>query len=162
MLVAAIEGTRDVLRVHARAVEYAASDACEAGEEREFGNDRQGLSSDRKWLREFGVQRVVLEPTGRSHCRVHQSFFNDGFEVLLVKPARSQRFAEAKGDLVKSDLVDAPVLAAYGRAHPEPAPSEPNGASMEWLESMLATRECLVDSHASLRQTGKEVDKPEV
>ena len=142
-----------------RAEESSAADAGEVGEERGFSNDGQGFRSLRNWLRKRGVQRVVLESTGRFHRRVHQSLFDEGLEVLVVNPTRSRRFAEAKGDLAKTDRVDAAMLAAYGRAIPELASTEPKGAFLERLESMLVTRKRLVDSRASLTQVGKEVHR---
>ena len=60
----------------------------------------------------------MIEPTGRFHRRLHQSLFDRGFEVVLVNPTRSRRFAEATGELAKTDRVDAAMLAAYGKALP--------------------------------------------
>ena len=159
MVVAGIDVSKDTLHVYVRAEESSAASAGEVGEEREFRNDRQGFRGVRKWLRKRGVQRVVLESTGRFHRRVHQSLFDEGLEVLVVNPVRSRRFAEAKGDLAKTDRVDAAMLAAYGRAFPELASTEPKGTFLERLESMLVTRECLVDSRTSLTQVGEEVHR---
>ena len=101
----------------------------------------------------------LLSP--RQSEQQHQSLHDDGFEVLLINPLRSRRFAEAKGNLAKSDRVDAAMLVAYGRAFPELAATEPRGDFYLRLESMLVTRECLVDRRKSMQQTGKEVDEPE-
>ena len=171
MVVAGIDVSKDKLHAHVLAegsllLEDGAIDEADAigratGEDREFSNDRQGFRSLRTWLRKRGVQRVVLEPTGRFHRRVHQSLFDAGFKVLLVNPLRSRRFAEAKGDLAKTDRVDAAMLAAYGRAFPDLAPSEPKDAFYERLESLLVARERLVDTRASMRQTGRELDERE-
>ena len=152
MVVAGIDVSKDSLHVQVPTEESSAADA---GEEREFRNDRQGFRSLRNWLRKRGVQRVVLESTGRFHRRVHQSPFDEGLEVPVVNQTRSRRFAEAKGDLAKTDRVDAAMLAACGRAFPELASTEPKGTFLERLESMLVARECLVDSRASLKQVGE-------
>ena len=173
MVVAGVDVSKDTLHVHVHVLaegslllEDSAIDEADAigratGEDREFSNDRQGFRSLRTWLRRRGVQRVVLEPTGRFHRRVHQSLFDAGLEVLLVNPLRSRRFAEAKGDLAKTDRVDAAMLAAYGRAFPDLAACEPKGAFFERLESLLVARERLVDTRASMRQAGRELDQPE-
>ena len=107
------------------------------------------------------MTRVVLEPTGRFHRQLHQSLHDGGFEVLLINPLRIRRFAEARGELAKTDRVDAATLAAFGRAFPELAATQPKGEFFLRLESMLVARECLFDRRTSMQQTGKEVDEPE-
>ena len=171
MIVAGLDVSKESLHVHVPAEAGPSagdggtggirSDGSASGEDREFSNDRQGFRSLRKWLRKQGVKRVVLEPTGRFHRRVHQSLFDEGLEVLLVNPTRSRRFAEARGDLAKTDRVDAAMLAAYGRAFPELVPSEPKGTSFDRLESMLVARACVIDKRTSMQQTSAEVDPPE-
>ena len=161
MVVAGIDVSKETLHVFERAEESSAARAGEAGVEREFRNDRQGFRGLRKWLRKRSVERVVLEPASRFHRRVHQSLIDEGLEVLLVNPVRSRRFAEAKGDLAKTDRADAAMLAAYGRAFPERASTEPEGTFPERLESMLVTREALVDSRSSLKRAGEEVHRPD-
>ena len=168
MVVSGIDVSKHTLYVHVRAEESASaddegideahSDGSAVSEDRKFSNDRQGFRSLRKWLRRKGVTRVVIEPTGRFHRQVHHSLHDDGFEVVQVNPLRSRRFAEAKGDLAKTDRVDAAMLAAYGQAFPKLAPSEPKGAFFERLESLLVGRERLVDTSVSLRQSGSELD----
>ena len=99
----------------------------------------------------------MIEPTGRFHRRVHQSLFDSGFEIILVNPLRSRRFAEAKGELAKTDRVDAAMLAAYGTAFPGLDISEPKTEFFERFEAMMISRESLVDHHTSLRQTAVEL-----
>ena len=76
---------------------------------------------------------------------------------MLVNPTRSRRFAEATGELAKTDRVDAAMLAAYGKVLPNLDPSEPKTAFLERLEAMLVCRESLVDHRASLLQTAGEL-----
>ena len=170
MVVAGVDVSKDKLHVHVLEedrllVEDGTMDEAHAigratGDDGEFSNERQGFRSLRTWLRRRSVQRVVLEPTGRFHRRVPRSQFDAGFEVLVVNPFRSRRFAEAKGDLAKTDRVDAAMLAAYGGAFPDLVASEPKGAFFERLESLLVARERLVDTRASMRQAGRELDEP--
>ena len=125
IVVAGIDVGTATPRIYLCAEESSAASAGEVGEEREFRNDRQGFRGVRGWLRKRGVTRVVPGSTGRFHRQVHQSLFDEGLEVLVGNPARSRRFAEAKGDLAKADRVDAAMLAAQRRALPEPASTEP-------------------------------------
>ena len=145
MIVAGIDVSKSELHAHAE------------GEDRRFANDGTGIGSLRKWLRTGNVERVVIEPTGRFHRRLHQSLFDRGFEVVLVNPTRSRRFAEATGELAKTDRVDSAMLVAYGRVLPNLDSSEPKTAFLERLEAMLVCRESLVDHRVSLLQTAGEL-----
>ena len=64
MIVAGIDVSKNELHAHAE------------GEDRRFANDGTGIGSLRKWLRTGNVERVVIEPTGRFHRRLHQSLFD--------------------------------------------------------------------------------------
>ena len=151
MIVAGIDVSKNELHVHAVGKENWESN------EGTFANDGTAFRSLRKWLRKWDVERVVIEPTGRFHRRVHQSLFDSGFEIILVNPLRSRRFAEAKGELAKTDRVDAAMLAAYGTAFPGLDISEPKTEFFERFEAMMISRESLVDHHTSLRQTAVEL-----
>ena len=67
------------------------------------------------WLQRHGVERAVFEPTGRYHRQLHQALAARGCETVLVRPDCARRFAEALGQLAKTDRVDAAMLARYGR-----------------------------------------------
>ena len=67
----------------------------------------------------------------------------------------------SKGDLAKTNRVDAVMLAAYGRAFPDFAASEPKGTFLKRLESLLVARERLAGTRVSLRQAGRELAEPE-
>ena len=151
MIVAGIDVSKNELHVHAMGKKNGESN------EGTFANDGTAFRSLRKWLRKWDVERVVIEPTGRYHRQVHQSLFDSGFEIILVNPLRSRQFAGAKGELAKTDRVDAEMLAAYGTAFPELDASEPKTEFLERLEAMMISRESLVDHHTSLRQTALEL-----
>lgn len=134
-----------------------ASHAFAAGESGRFANEGSGFRNLRNWLRRRQVDRVVMEPTCRFHRRAHQSVVDGGFEVVLANPLRTRGFAEAKGDLAKTDRVDATMLAAIGEAFRELPPSDVRGGFQEGLEVMLVSRESLVEHRTSLRQTAEDV-----
>ena len=112
-IVAGIDVSKAFLDVHAD------------GEDRRFDNGGTGFCALAKWLGRHGVERVVMEATGRFHRAVYQSLHDRGFEVVVVYPLRARRFGEALGHLGKTDRIDARTLAAFGRAFADLDPTAP-------------------------------------
>jgi transposase len=59
-----------------------------------------------KWLARTPVERVVFEPT-RPY---HRAFGAAGVPFVKVNPRQTRRFAEAVGNLAKTDRLDAAAL----------------------------------------------------
>jgi transposase len=114
---------------------YAGIDVCKAsldlhvldpggdGMSRRFANTPSGI---RSLIARLGDNRcrVALEPTGRFHLAVWRALDGAGMEVVLLNPFRARRFAEAMGQLAKTDAIDARVL-AQAAARLDTAPSSP-------------------------------------
>ena len=131
-----------------------------AGEDRQFANQRHGYRALGAWLQGHRATRVVLESTGRYHRAVHQSLHAQGLEVVLVNPLRTRRFAEALGQLAKTDTIDAAALAAYGTACLDLPATPPRNAFLERLADLLVLREQHREAQASLRLSAMEVQDP--
>ena len=88
-------------------------DVCIApsGEARQFRNDAGGRRGLRKMLHKAEVELVVVEATGRYHRDVHKSLHDAGFRVAVVSPLQARRFAQALGQLAKTDPIDAVMQA---------------------------------------------------
>ena len=134
------------------------------GRSRCFDNDTRGRGRLLEWLLEQGVQRVVLEPTGRYHRRLHRDLHQAGLEVVVVNPLRSRRFAESVGQWAKTDRVDAAMLARYGHLrglHPTPPQPEPLvqlrdllGLRRQWV------RQCVVNQRLKDQWEGSQANQP--
>ena len=111
----------------------------------------------RNWLRRHGVSRAVFEPTGRYHRRLHQCLAADGVETVAVRPDYARRFAEALGLLVKTDHVDAKVLARYGRLEGLEA-TAPLDPALAQLQDLVLLRRRFVDECASLSRLEQELE----
>ena len=118
------------------------------GHARRFPNDKLGRRALRNWLRKHGVGRAVFEPTGRYHRQLHQCLADDGVETVAVRPDCARRFAEALGLLVKTDRVDAKVLARYGRIEGLEATAPLDAALAELQDLVLLRRRCVADRAA--------------
>ena len=147
-VVAGIDVSKNQLDVHV------------AGADRRFANQRGGYRALGAWLQRHRATRVVLESTGRYHRAVHQSLHAQGLEVVLVNPLRTRRFAEALGQLAKTDTIDAAALAAYGMAFLDLPATPPRGAFLDQLADLLVLREQHRDARVSLRQAAMEVQDP--
>ena len=84
-------------------------------EHRQFPNDRAGCAALIRWIGASAV-RVVFEPTGPYHRLFEASLVAAGIEAVKVNPRSSRRFAEATGELAKTDRIDAAILARMGAA----------------------------------------------
>ena len=124
---------------------------------RRFPNDQTGRRALRNWLRQHGVSRAVFEPTGRYHRRLHQCLVAAGVETVAVRPDCARRFAEALGLLVKTDRVDAKVLARYGRLEGLEA-TAPLDAALAELQDLVLVRRRYVDECAALGRLEQELE----
>lgn len=84
-------------------------------EHRQFPNDRAGCAALIRWIGASAV-RVVFEPTGPYHRIFEASLVAASIEAIKVNPRSSRRFAEATGELAKTDRIDAAILARMGAA----------------------------------------------
>ena len=85
--------------------------------------------------------RVVMEATGRYHRAAHTYLHGAGFQVAVVNPYRSRRFADVTGRLAKTDRIDAEVLARFGAAIELTATVPPSAAMAGIVELTVARRQ---------------------
>ena len=104
-------------------------------------NNRDGIRPLKRELADHQIALVVIEATGKYHRLAHRSLSQSGLAVAVVNPLRSRLFAEALGELAKTDRVDARMLALFGDAlAPQAKPPAP--------EALEALQE-LVHAHAA-------------
>ena len=81
-----------------------------------FGNDASGLRRFRAWLPDAGgPARVGCAATGPYHTAVERRF-GGGLPLVNANPLQARRFAQSNGTRVKTDAVDARMLAQIGAA----------------------------------------------
>ena len=85
------------------------------GEHRRFPNDKPGCLALIRWIGKIPA-RVVFEPTGPYHRLLEQSLTKAGIALVKVNPRYARRFAEATGELAKTDRIDAALLARMAAA----------------------------------------------
>jgi transposase len=83
---------------------------------RQFANTKRGITELVKWIRTFNPKLIVAEATGGYEEALVLALFEAGLPVALVSPQRVRQYARAKGQLAKTDPLDAHLLAEYGKA----------------------------------------------
>jgi transposase len=108
------------------------------------GNDEPGIAALLRRLRPMTVTLIVLEATGGYERAVVAALATAGFPVVVANPRHVRDFARGTGQLAKTDLVDARILALFAeRVHPTPRPLP--DAATQALEALLARRRQLLD-----------------
>lgn len=133
-----------------------ALDACRSpeGTRRRFTNTPAGHRQLIVWI--GNVCRIVYEPTGPYHRAMEAALDAAGLPLCKVNPRQARRFAEACGELSKTDRIDAEVLARMGQAldlAPRPVADE----QMACLQELLAARRALVRDRTACLNRQKQL-----
>jgi transposase len=113
-------------------------------------NDAGGWRCLKRKLAAHKIARIVMEATSKYHRAAHRSLSMSGFAVAIINPLRARLFAEAMGQLAKTDRVDAAMLARLGEQL-APSATEPAAESLEELRELVHARAAAVKDHTSLR-----------
>lgn len=96
-----------------------------------FANTAAGIGKLLRQLAALTVALACMEATGGYERKVATALSDNGYKVAVVNPRRMRRFADASGNLAKTDRIDARVIAHYGEvmkpalwAKPDPAQAE--------------------------------------
>jgi transposase len=117
-------------------------------------NTRDGLKQLKRRLAGLHVGLIVMEATGKLHREAFRNLHDSGFPVAVINPRRSRLFAQAIGQLAKTDKVDARMLALMG-AMLEPKAKAPPPEALESFQEMVHGRDTLVAQRtAFLNQLG--------
>ena len=76
-------------------------------------NDEQEIASLIKRLARYRIERVVIEATGRLEHAFVSAAIARGLPIVVVSPLKVRRFADAVGQLAKTDEIDARLIAQF-------------------------------------------------
>ena len=65
-------------------------------------------------LRQLGVTLVIVEATGGYEAMLMRALWQAGVPVACVNPGRVRNYARASGQLAKTDIIDARIIAEFG------------------------------------------------
>ncbi|WP_421758914.1 IS110 family transposase [Devosia sp.] len=137
---------------------YAGVDVCKewldvhvhpSGQTLRVSNDGVGLRRLKRLLGGLVVCRVVMEATGKHHRAALRSLHAAGLAVAVVNPLRARLFAEAAGQLAKTDTIDARLLAIMGAAL-EPAVTPPPPEALEEVCELVNARTAAMAERTAL------------
>jgi transposase len=90
-----------------------------------------------------------MEATAKYHRLPHRSLHAAGLAVAIVNPLRSRLFAEAIGQLAKTDRLDARVLAMMAESL-EPKATAPTPEDLEAMQEIVRARQAAVADQTAL------------
>ena len=123
-----------------------------SGQVHSFANDAEGIAALLEWLAARNAGLVVCEPTGGYEEPLVQSLRRAGIPVHLAHPNRVRAFAQASGQLAKTDRLDAQALSRYGEVFVSAGVSQPEEEpEREELQALLRRRRQLVDQRVQER-----------
>lgn len=106
-------------------------------------HDDAGISQVVESLRAVRPALIVLEATGGLEVRLASELAGAGLSVAVINPRQARDFAKATGQLAKTDLVDAAVLANFARAiRPQVRPLK--DADTRALDDLVSRRRQLI------------------
>lgn len=114
-----------------------------------FPNAPAGFRALSKWLGEDIPTRVVFEATGPYHRHFERSLSRQ-LPLVKVNPLQARRFAQACGTRVKTDAVDARMLARFGSALTL-EPDTPIDEKQYELRELFSARGSLVKDRIRLK-----------
>ena len=122
----------------------------------QFDNNRAGHAKLIAWITPRKPTRIIFEATGAYHRGLQNALAKASLPGVKINPWQTRRFAEATGQRVKTDAVDAAMLARFGATlQPDPTPArEP---AIDSLAELLAARRALVKDRTAALNRGKNL-----
>ena len=127
-------------------------------ERRRFDNSKAGHKALIRWIGDTPA-RVVYEPTGYYHRALERALAAAGMPIAKVNPRQARRFAEATGNLAKTDALDAAMLTRMGAVlslEARPVPS----SIINDLRDLRTARNALIKDQVAAQTRAKAITLP--
>ena len=116
-----------------------------SGEKRSFANDKAGIKTLVAWLAKLQPTLIVLEATGGYERLVLRALVSAELPAVMVNPRQVRDFAKATGQLAKTDMIDAAILAHFAQViRPQLRPL-PDAVTLE-LRGLTARRRYFIET----------------
>ncbi|WP_428542704.1 IS110 family transposase [Profundibacter sp.] len=102
-------------------------------------NDKSGHKKLARKLVSLDPRQIILEATGRYHRACARALHARGLPVAVVNPFRAHQFAAFKGQLAKTDSIDARTLAFFG-SEGHALTTQPKPEHLQRLEDLMVAR----------------------
>lgn len=127
-----------------------------------YPNCAKGIKNLINDLNRDGVQLIVVEASGGYEYQPVTTLLQAGLPVALVNPTRVRRFAQASGQMAKTDRLDAQVLAHFAKVM-QPEVWVLKSELEEQLSTLVSRRRQLVEmltAEKNRLSTAKEYARP--
>lgn len=114
-----------------------------AGEYFSVSNDAKGVREAIKRFKAYQPKRIIVEATGRLEHRLVFACTKHDLPIVVANPVHVRRFAQAIGQLAKTDRIDASLIAHFGEAI-KPNITTVNSENMRKVSDLLARRRQLL------------------
>ena len=121
------------------------------GERLAVANDAGGWRHLQRRLAGLAPALVVMEATSKYHRSVHRRLHAAAIPVAVTNPLRARLFAEARGQLGKTDAIDARMLALMAEQL-APDPAAPLSEAAEALQELVRARAAAVADRTAAGQ----------
>ena len=106
-------------------------------------NDEVGIKEAIKRIKKHKPTRIVIEATGRLEHAFVMACAEAGLPIAVVNPSLIRKFAGAKGQLAKTDQLDAQLIADFGeKMQPDLSTLKPENLAL--MSDLLARRQQLI------------------
>ncbi|REL35730.1 IS110 family transposase [Thalassotalea euphylliae] len=106
-------------------------------------NDEKGITEAINQLKQYPIERIVIEATGRLEMPFIMACANSKLPFVIANPIHIKRFAGAIGQRAKTDKLDAQLIAHYGEVI-KPALSQLKPSIMQAMSDLVARRNQLL------------------
>lgn len=127
-------------------------------ERRRFDNSKAGHKALIRWIGETPA-RVIYEPTGYYHRALERALVAAGMPIAKVNPRQARRFADATGNIAKTDALDAAMLTRMGAVLSLEARSVPSGIIND-LRDLRTARNALIKDQVAAQARAKAITLP--
>lgn len=105
-----------------------------------LSNDTAGFQAFEQWLSKYSEPQawIVMEATGIYHEALAEHLHGLGYRICVMNPAQIAHYARSQLQRVKTDKVDAKLIASYGeRHHDELRLWEPEPRAVRRLRALM-------------------------
>jgi transposase len=102
-------------------------------------NDEQAIATLISRLARYRLERIVIEATGRLEHAFVTAAIAKGLPIVVVSPLKVRRFADAVGQLAKTDEIDARLIAQFA-ATLKPAAHPPADPKAQIIKDLVVRR----------------------
>ena len=121
--------------------------------------DGEGLAELVRRLHPVAPRLVVMEASGGYESLVAVSLAEAGLPVAIVNPRQVRKFAEALGQLAKTDAIDARVIAHFAEAVRPPPRPLPDQTLIELHELLARRRQLVIMINAEKQRFAKAANR---